>query len=528
MPAWLNGVLSEVSGRLLEARGHGVKGIHPVLFGCRICETSPSILLDTKNIIKENKDDYRWMEDVEHAFQEMKKLIIKLPSLTTPMPKETLFVYLATSKDVVSGVLMADRKEKQTPIQYVSRTLHVAKRNYAPLEKLALCLLHLSWRLRRYFEAYPIKVITDQPIKQILNKPEVSGKLSKYAIGTWATNPYVHRNAIKSQVLADFINEIPTRTKHLEIYSLTDEGILEVWTLYTDGASSLKGVRTGLPPDSTQDEGASAEGKGRLKAGGMPIKRRVRGKQRRDGKVKSNHGFLGVNSEGGNTIAQENYVEGCYMQRPPLLEPNSFFFWKARFETYVKSKDIDLWQVNQNGNFYFEVQDEETKLMKEMPYELLKDVKKKQLGKNEEAKMTIYNALPRKEYERVFMCKTAKEDWHTLIITYQGNSQVKNCKIDLLTQEYERFSILNEETIDSGFTRFNAIVTSLKSLDPDYSSKNHVRKFLCALPLKWRSKVMAIKEAKDLATLLLDELIGNLKVYKMVLDNDVVASNTTK
>ncbi|GKE44091.1 hypothetical protein Tco_1471375 [Tanacetum coccineum] len=215
------------------------------------------------------------------------------------------------------------------------------------------------------------------------------------------------------------------------------------------------------------------------------------------------------------------------MQRPPLLEPNSFFFWKARFETYVKSKDIDLWQVNQNGNFYFEVQDKETKLMKEMPYELLKDVKKKQLGKNEEAKMTIYNALPHKEYERVFMCKTAKEVWHTLIITYQGNSQVKNCKIDLLTQEYDRFSILNEETIDSGFPRFNAIVTSLKSLDPDYSSKNHVRKFLCALPLKWRSKVMAIEEAKDLATLLLDELIGNLKVYKMVLDNDVVASNTT-
>ncbi|GJX48670.1 zf-CCHC domain-containing protein [Tanacetum coccineum] len=98
--------------------------------------------------------------------------------------------------------------------------------------------------------------------------------------------------------------------------------------------------------------------------------------------------------------------------------------------------------------------------------------------------MTIYNALPRKEYERVFMCKTAKEVWHTLIITHQGNSQVKNCMIDIFTQEYEKFSISNEETIDCGFTRFNAIVTSLKSLDPDYSSKNHVRKFLRALPLK--------------------------------------------
>ncbi|GJX06738.1 hypothetical protein Tco_0194670 [Tanacetum coccineum] len=109
------------------------------------------------------------------------------------------------------------------------------------------------------------------------------------------------------------------------------------------------------------------------------------------------------------------------------------------------------------------------------------------------------------------MCKTAKEVWHTLIITLKGNSQVKNYKIDILTQEYKKFSISNEETIDSGFRRFNAIVTSLKSLDPDYSSKNHVRKFLRALPLKWRAKVTAIKEAKDLATLPLYELIENLK-----------------
>ncbi|GJU89958.1 hypothetical protein Tco_1302381 [Tanacetum coccineum] len=173
------------------------------------------------------------------------------------------------------------------------------------------------------------------------------------------------------------------------------------------------------------------------------------------------------------------------------------------------------------------MEDPKTKMM-EKPYELLEDDEKKQLGKNNEAKLTLYNALPRKEYERVFICKTTKEVWHTLIITHQGNSQVKNCKIDLLTQEYEKFSISNEETIYSWFTIFNVIVTSLKSLDPDYSSKNHVRKFLRALPLKWRAKVMTIKEAKDLATLLLDNLIGNLKVYEMVLNNDGVASKTTK
>ncbi|GKB71573.1 reverse transcriptase domain-containing protein, partial [Tanacetum coccineum] len=70
-----------------------------------------------KNITKENKEDYRWTEEAEHAFQELKKLILELPTPTTPEQKETLFVYLATSYDAVSGVLVADRKGKQTPIR---------------------------------------------------------------------------------------------------------------------------------------------------------------------------------------------------------------------------------------------------------------------------------------------------------------------------------------------------------------------------------------------------------------------------
>nr|GEW22918.1 hypothetical protein [Tanacetum cinerariifolium] len=79
----------------------------------------------------------------------------------------------------------------------------------------------------------------------------------------------------------------------------------------------------------------------------------------------------------------------------------------------------------------------------EMVLETKEDDQKKQLEKNNDAKMTLYNALPCKEYERVFMCKTDKEVWYTLIITHQGNSQVKDCKIDLLIQQYEKILILS-------------------------------------------------------------------------------------
>ncbi|GKA85469.1 zf-CCHC domain-containing protein [Tanacetum coccineum] len=190
------------------------------------------------------------------------------------------------------------------------------------------------------------------------------------------------------------------------------------------------------------------------------------------------------------------------------------------FETYVKSKDLDLWHVITNGDFQPIVQNPETKLDEVIPFEKQTDDLKRRLAKNNEAKMVIYNALPRKEYERIFMCNTAKEIWKTLLITHQGNSQVKDNKIDLLVQQYEQFVISEDESIDSAFARFNTIITSLKALDEGYSSNNYVRKFLRALHPKWRAKVTAIEESKDLTSLSLDELIGNLKVNEMIIKKD--------
>ncbi|GKD24886.1 zf-CCHC domain-containing protein [Tanacetum coccineum] len=236
------------------------------------------------------------------------------------------------------------------------------------------------------------------------------------------------------------------------------------------------------------------------------------------------------------------------MQRPPLFESDSFIYWKNRFEIYVKSKDLDLWHVITNGDFqpiqqnletkldeviHFEKQSddlkkrlaknykaEKTKLDEVISFEKQSDDLKKKLAKNNEAKMVIYNALPRKEYERIFMCNTAKEIWKTLLITHQGNSQVKDNKIDLLVQKYEQFVIAEDESIDSAFARFNTIITNLKALDEGYSSKNYVRKFLRALHPKWRANVTAIEESKDLTSLSLDELIGNLKVHEMIIKKD--------
>ncbi|GKB44358.1 retrovirus-related pol polyprotein from transposon TNT 1-94 [Tanacetum coccineum] len=79
---------------------------------------------------------------------------------------------------------------------------------------------------------------------------------------------------------------------------------------------------------------------------------------------------------------------------------------------------------------------------------------------------------------------------------------------------------------DSAFARINTIITSLKALDEGYSSKNYVRKFLRALHPKWRAKVTAIEELKDLTSLSLDELIGNLKAKKESSDEECLTSRS--
>nr|XP_043633458.1 uncharacterized protein LOC122604650 [Erigeron canadensis] len=121
-------------------------------------------------------------EEAGRALEQMRKYIADLPTLTAPKSKEILYVYLAASLECVSAVLMAERDKQQIPIYFVSRVLQGAEANYPELEKLTLALVHAARRLRRYFQAQPIVVLSDKPIRQILLKPEKSGRVAKWAI----------------------------------------------------------------------------------------------------------------------------------------------------------------------------------------------------------------------------------------------------------------------------------------------------------------------------------------------------------
>ncbi|GJY40116.1 reverse transcriptase domain-containing protein [Tanacetum coccineum] len=214
------------------------------MFLAKYAEKSLSFFKTLKKCAK--KSDFHWTKEAEAAFKQMKQLIAELPTLTAPEEKEELIVYLAAAKEAVSAVLMTEREAKQMPIYFVSRTLRGLEVNYTSMEKLVLALVHASKHLKSYFQAHPIIVVTDQPIKQVLSKPKVAGRLQKWSIelGEYVIH-YRPRVSVKGQILADFLVERPEKDDPDTARDVEDE-LPKPWNLFTDGSSYADGSGAGL------------------------------------------------------------------------------------------------------------------------------------------------------------------------------------------------------------------------------------------------------------------------------------------
>ena len=132
------------------------------------------------------------------------------PMLAKPQEGETLILYLAVSPYAISAVLIKEEEEAQFPVYYISKRLLDAETRYSNMEKLVYALILASRKLRPYFQAHKIEVRTSYPLRQIMHKPEVTGRMLKWAVELGQFDlEYKSRTAIKGQALADFILEFP-------------------------------------------------------------------------------------------------------------------------------------------------------------------------------------------------------------------------------------------------------------------------------------------------------------------------------
>lgn len=148
---------------------------------------------------------FRWMEECNKAFQDLKHYLASLPILSNPEPREDLYMYLVGSNHAIGTVLIRVQEGTQKLVYYVSKTLGT---QYLPLEKMPLALVHVTRKLPHYFQAHTIYVLTKNPLQALLRRSDFTRRIVKQgtrlgSFDVW----YRQRNAIKGWILENFVAE---------------------------------------------------------------------------------------------------------------------------------------------------------------------------------------------------------------------------------------------------------------------------------------------------------------------------------
>ena len=120
-----------------------------------------------------------WNEECDQALVAIKRYLAEPLVLASPEAGETLFIYLAVSNVTISVVLFKDYEDRsQIPVFFVSKSLADTETRYSHLEQATLALRMAAKKLRPYFQAHPIVVITNLPLQITIHKPDLSGRMA--------------------------------------------------------------------------------------------------------------------------------------------------------------------------------------------------------------------------------------------------------------------------------------------------------------------------------------------------------------
>ena len=148
------------------------------------------------------------MAKYQQAFEDLKAYLSSLPLLSPLQPREELFLYLVVSPTIVSMALIREEDKVQKPVYYANRAFRGAEERYPPMKKLTFALVTVARKIKPYFQAHTVIVLTDKPLRRAISNPKATGQLALWAIELSEFDiQYRLRIVIKGQIIADFISE---------------------------------------------------------------------------------------------------------------------------------------------------------------------------------------------------------------------------------------------------------------------------------------------------------------------------------
>ncbi|KAK9073355.1 hypothetical protein SSX86_007679 [Deinandra increscens subsp. villosa] len=205
--------------------------------------------------------------------------------------------------------------------------------------------------------------------------------------------------------------------------------------------------------------------------------------------------------------------------KPPMFTPDDFGTWKLRMEGFVRILDRRIWKSFTEGPYSPMVSSTDDAEVK-IPKPLDKYVESDHIAVefDHKAYWTLQAALLYSILSGFKGYKTAFDLWNALSEMYEGTSEVKENKKDVLKQKYENFIFKSGESMTNQYLRFVSLLDELQKVDVKLDQVDVNRKFLCSLPSVWTVYTVSIRECKNLKKMRLSELHGILSAYEMELN----------
>uniref|UniRef100_A0A2N9I710 Uncharacterized protein n=1 Tax=Fagus sylvatica TaxID=28930 RepID=A0A2N9I710_FAGSY len=171
---------------------------------------------------------FHWSTECQEAFKKVQDIMTKLPTVCAPISGKPLRLYLASNSQAI-GALIAQENDNgvEQPIYYVSRTLKDAESRYSGAERSCLALIYASQRLRHYFLAHKVQLMTkSHPIRSLLQRQAIADLLAQFP---GEDNSFI-------------TDEVPGEINEVFLAGLADS----VWTLRFDGSSTATSAGAGI------------------------------------------------------------------------------------------------------------------------------------------------------------------------------------------------------------------------------------------------------------------------------------------